>query len=93
MKAIWNKKIIAESNATILFEGNHYFPPNAVNQEYINCSETYTTCNNKGQACFYTIAVNGQINIDAAWYYPTPNHKIKEIANYIAFWKGIEITD
>ncbi len=92
MKAIWNKQIIAESDETIIIEGNHYFPPGSIIRDYFNPSETYTSCTLKGKASYYTLAVNGQINLDAAWYYPNPKEQAKNIANYVAFWKGVEIT-
>lgn len=93
MKAIWNNQIIAESNNTIIIEGKHYFPPSSVKTEYLNTSTTHTICNLKGQASYFTIAVNGQINIDAAWCYPSPYNNAKNITNYFAFWKGVKITD
>lgn len=93
MKAIWNNQIIAESNETIIVEGNHYFPPTSVNKDFLNSSETHTMCGWKGEASYYTIAVSGQINIDAAWFYPTPYNEATNITNYIAFWKGVKITD
>lgn len=93
MKAIWNDKIIAESNDTILVEGNHYFPPTSINKDFFNMSETNTTCGWKGKASYYTLSVNGQLNMDAAWYYPTPKEAAKNITNYIAFWKGVDIKE
>lgn len=93
MKAIWNNQVIAESSNTIIIDGNHYFPPTSVNKDFLNTSETHTMCGWKGQASYYTIAVNGQINIDAAWFYPSPYDKAKSITNYVAFWKGVKITD
>ena len=93
MKAIWNGQVLAESKETIVVEGNHYFPPNAINKEYFNSSDYHTSCPWKGKASYYTITVSGQSNIDAAWYYPEPKDEAKNIKNYIAFWKGVEITD
>jgi len=91
MKAIWNGKVIAESNDTIVVENNHYFPPQAVKKEYLKTSETNSTCPWKGKASYYSIEVNGKINTDAAWYYPEPKPMAKDLKNYIAFWRGVEI--
>ena len=83
MKAIWNNTVIAESNSTIIIENNHYFPPSSVN----------TVCPWKGEASYYTIKVNEDINKNAAWYYPNPKEKASDIKDYIAFWKGVSITE
>jgi len=91
MKAIWNNQVIAESNDTIVVEGNHYFPADAVKKEYLQPSDTHTTCPWKGLASYYTLQVDGKINKDAAWYYPEPKEAAKEIKNYIAFWKGVKV--
>ncbi len=90
-KAIWNGVIIAESDNCEMVEGNHYFPQNAVNQEYFKPSETHTTCSWKGVASYYTIVVNGKENKDAAWYYPDPKEKAANIKNYVAFWRGVQV--
>ena len=71
-KAIWNGAVIAESEQTVVVEGNHYFPPQAVRQDYLRPSSTYTTCGWKGQASYYDVVVDGQTNPDAAWYYRSP---------------------
>lgn len=92
MKATWNGTVIAESDATIEIEGNHYFPPSSLRREFFTASETHTTCPWKGLASYFTIAVNGQTNKDAAWYYPEPKEKAKQIKDYVAFWRGVEIT-
>lgn len=89
--AIWNGVVLAESDNTIIIEGNHYFPPNSVNREYLTKSNTHTTCPWKGLASYYDVVVKGKENKDAAWYYPEPKSAAKEIKDYIAFWKGIEI--
>jgi len=91
MKAIWNGKIIAQSKDTIIIESNHYFPQDSVNKEYLESSKTHTTCPWKGEASYFSIVVDGKINKDAAWFYPTPKLAAKPIQNYIAFWKGVEI--
>lgn len=91
MKAIWNGTILAESDQTIIVEGNHYFPPEAVKREYLRPSATHTTCAWKGVASYYSIEVDGQVNQDAAWYYPQPKDAAKHIAGYIAFWRGVKV--
>ncbi len=93
MKAIWNGKIIAESDQTIVIEGNHYFPPDAVHQEFLQSSSTHTHCPWKGQASYYSLRVEGAQNQDAAWYYPQTTELAKKIEGYVAFWKGVEIVE
>ncbi len=90
-QAIWNKAVIAESDETIVVEGNHYFPPNSLKMEFFEKSDTHTTCHWKGIASYYNIEVKGLKNIDAAWYYPNISEKAKQIEGYVAFWKGVEI--
>lgn len=92
MKAIWNGKMIAESNATVIVEGNHYFPFDAVKQEFLEPSDTHTYCGWKGTASYYTLVVDGKENRDAAWYYPETLPMAKNIEGYIAFWKGVEVS-
>jgi uncharacterized protein (DUF427 family) len=91
MKATWNGAVIAESDQTIVIEGNHYFPPDAVKREYLVDSGTHTTCPWKGVASYYSLNVNGQVNADAVWYYPVPKDAAKEIAGYVAFWRGVTV--
>ncbi len=93
MKAIWNKQILAESDQTIVIENNHYFPPNSVKLEYFKPSPTQTTCPWKGKASYYNLEVDGEKNEDAAWFYPDPKPAAKEIQDYVAFWKGVQIKD
>jgi uncharacterized protein (DUF427 family) len=93
MKALWNDTVIAESDATIVIENNHYFPADSVHREFFVDSATTTMCPWKGDASYYSVVVNGDTNADAAWYYPTPKDAAKEIAGYVAFWKGVQITD
>ncbi|MEA5511153.1 DUF427 domain-containing protein [Crocosphaera sp. UHCC 0190] len=90
-KAIWNGVILAESDQGEIVEGNYYFPPESINQTYFKSSETHTTCSWKGVASYYTIEVNGQENKDAAWYYPDPKEKAKNIQGYVAFWRGVKV--
>ncbi len=91
MKAIWNNAVIAESDDTVIVEGNHYFPPDSVSQEYLSPSELNTTCPWKGQAGYYDVVVNGETNMDAAWYYPHPKEAAGNIKGRIAFWRGVQI--
>jgi uncharacterized protein (DUF427 family) len=90
-KATWNGQVIAESDSCVEVEGNHYFPPDAVKQEFLWPSGTQTTCGWKGVASYYSVEVGGQTNEDAAWYYPEPKPEAQHIAGYIAFWKGVTI--
>lgn len=92
MKAVWNKKVIAESNNTINIEGNQYFPIDSVNNEYLNKSNTQTICHWKGTASYYNLEVDGKINKDAAWFYPTPSNLADKIKGHIAFWRGVEVS-
>jgi uncharacterized protein (DUF427 family) len=91
MKAIWNREIIAQSDETIVIENNHYFPHDSITKQFFASSNTHTVCGWKGQANYYDVVVNGETNSDAAWYYPAAKDEAKEIENYIAFWKGVEI--
>ncbi len=91
-KATWNGEVLAESDQTIMIEGNHYFPPDSINKEFFQPNESHTTCPWKGIASYYDLDVNGKVNSGAAWYYPEPKEAAKEIKNYVAFWKGINVT-
>ena len=93
MKAIWNGKIIAESNKTIVVENNHYFPSNSTKKEYFENSSNHSTCPWKGEASYYSLVVKGKTNKDAAWYYPQPKSGAKEIQDHVAFWKGVEVVN
>ena len=93
MTAIWNGAVLAESDETIVVEGNHYFPPDSINREYFKENDTHTTCPWKGLASYYDIVVEGEVNKDAAWYYSSPKDAAKHITGYIAFWKGVEVKD
>jgi len=90
-KAIWNGVTLAESDRFEVVEGNIYFPPDTINGQYFKVSDTHTICGWKGQASYYDIVVNGDINRDAAWYYPTPKQAADNIKNYIAFWRGVRV--
>ncbi|MFY0626145.1 MAG: DUF427 domain-containing protein [Reichenbachiella sp.] len=93
MKAIWNGAVLAESDETVIIENNHYFPESSINKEYFSKSSTHTTCPWKGVASYYTIDANGDSNEDAAWYYPSASALAKKIEGYVAFWKGVKITE
>jgi uncharacterized protein (DUF427 family) len=93
MKAIWNKEVIANSNETVVVEGNHYFPPASLNKQFFQASEKHSVCSWKGTASYYDVVVNGESNKDAAWFYPEPKSAANNIAGYIAFWKGVEVVD
>lgn len=93
MKAIWNGKVLAESDDTIVIEGNHYFPPDSVNKEFFKETDYHSTCFWKGEASYYTVEVDGDSNENAAWYYPDPSERAAQIKDYVAFWKGVEVTD
>ncbi|MGD8632376.1 MAG: DUF427 domain-containing protein [Anaerolineales bacterium] len=91
VKAVWNGEVIAESDQTLLVEGNHYFPPAALVSEYFEPSDHESSCFWKGKASYYDVVVDGKRNPDAAWYYPEPSRAAEDIKDYVAFWKGVEI--
>lgn len=93
MKAVWNGQVIAQSDVTVVVEGNHYFPSESVQRQFLTDSDTTTTCGWKGTAQYYNLVVDGQENRDAAWYYPSPKPDAQNITGYIAFWKGVQVTD
>jgi uncharacterized protein (DUF427 family) len=92
MKAIWKGTIIAQSEDTVVVEGNHYFPAASLDRAYITDSTTHTTCGWKGVASYYNLTVDGAKNPDAVWYYPSPLPAAKAVEGRVAFWKGVEIT-
>ena len=89
--ARWNGAVVAESDDTVVVEGNHYFPRDAVNPALLRDSNSHTVCPWKGTASYYTLAVDGAENRNAAWYYPDPKPAAAEIRDRIAFWKGVEV--
>jgi uncharacterized protein (DUF427 family) len=91
MRAIWKGELIAESGATRVVEGNHYFPPDSVRREHLRPSDTHTTCAWKGVASYYHVVAGGAENRDAAWFYPDPKPAAAEIRGYVAFWRGVEV--
>lgn len=93
MRAIYNDQVIAESDNTVVVEGNHYFPVDAVKKEFLTASNTHTTCYWKGVASYYNVVVNGEKAADAAWYYPDPRPLAEGIKGYIAFWRGVKVTE
>lgn len=90
MKVIRDDLTLAESDQTIVIEGNHYFPPESIKKEYFQISQKHTTCSWKGQASYYHIVIGDGVEPDAAWYYPEPKAKAKQIKNYVAFYKGVK---
>jgi len=92
-KAFWKGEILAESDETIVLDGDHYFPPAALSQDHLEESRTRTICPWKGQAIYYNVIVNGTINRDAAWSYPTPKPAAEKIRGYVAFWRGVQVVD
>jgi uncharacterized protein (DUF427 family) len=90
-RALWNGHVLAESANTQVVEGNQYFPPDSIHKEFFKPSGFHTECSWKGTASYYDIEVAGKVNKEAAWYYPTPLPAAKNIAGYVAFWKGVQV--
>jgi uncharacterized protein (DUF427 family) len=90
-RATWNGAVIAESDACEVLEGNCYFPADSVRREYLQPSETHTTCGWKGVASYYDVVVGGRVNRDAAWYYPDPKPAAASVKDRVAFWRGVTI--
>ena len=93
MKALWNGETIAESDDTVVIEGNHYFPAESIKKEYFKKSDTQTVCPWKGKASYYSLEVGGKENKDAAWYYPQPSELAKGIKDRVAFWRGVKVEE
>jgi uncharacterized protein (DUF427 family) len=93
IRATWNGAVIAESDHTVVVEGNHYFPAETVNQQYLAPSLSHTRCPWKGTASYYNLVVDGQENHDAAWYYPDPSRAAASIAGRVAFWRGVRVEE
>lgn len=91
MKATWRGATLAESDNTVVVEGNHYFPAESINRDHFSSSEKQTVCPWKGDASYYDVVVDGEVNKDAAWYYPNPKDAAKNITGHVAFWKGVEV--
>ena len=92
MKAVWNGVTVAESDDTVVVEGNHYFPLDSVKADVLRTSDKHTTCPRKGQASYYSHEVDGQVNEAAAWFYPEPSPAAAEIRDHVAFWRGVDVT-
>ncbi|MBK6919199.1 MAG: DUF427 domain-containing protein [Deltaproteobacteria bacterium] len=90
-RATWNGAVIAESDQTVVVEGNHYFPPAALRREHLRDSQTHTVCGWKGTASYYDVVVGDEINRDAAWTYPEPKSAAAQIRDHVAFWRGVRI--
>ncbi len=90
-RATWNGAVLAESDSTVVVEGNHYFPPDSVTEGVLQPSEAHSTCPWKGEASYYNVLAKGETNTDAAWYYPAPKAAAQQIKDHVAFWKGVEV--
>lgn len=93
MKAVFNNVIIAESDNTVVVEGNHYFPPQSLKKEYFTASDHKSTCPWKGLASYYSVNVEGKTDANAAWYYKSPSNAAKQIKDHVAFWKGVKVSE
>jgi uncharacterized protein (DUF427 family) len=93
VRAVWSGVVLAESDHTLVVEGNHYFPADAVRRDYLVASSTHTASPWKGVASYYTVTVDGKTNEDAAWYYPDPKPDAEHVRNRVAFWRGVEVKD
>lgn len=91
MRATWNGVTLAESDDTVVVEGDHYFPLEAIRSELFAPSDTTTICPWKGTASYYDVQAGGETNADAAWFYPAPKDAAKEIKDHVAFWRGVEV--
>lgn len=91
MKAIWKGAVLAESDETVVVEGNHYFPAGSIRREHFRESATHTVCGWKGVASYYDVLVGDEVNADAAWYYPEPKDAAQEIEGRVAFWRGVRV--
>jgi len=92
VKAVWNGTVIAQSNDTVVVEGNHYFPKDALNRDYFATSDQRSVCPWKGQASYFDVVVDGQVNRDAAWFYPEPKPRAEDIRDRVAFWRGVTVS-
>ena len=91
IRAVWNGAVLAEAATTVQLEGNDYFPAESLRHEFLKESATTTVGPWKGTANYYTVTVDGEVNPDAVWYYPNPSARAQQIANHVAFWKGVRI--
>ncbi len=90
-KAVWNGQVVAESDKTVVVEGNHYFPPDSIKLEFLQDSNDTTRCPWKGLASYYDVVVDGKVARGGAWFYPDPSRAAKEIENHVAFWRGVRV--
>jgi uncharacterized protein (DUF427 family) len=90
-KATWAGTVLAESDKTVEVEGNQYFPPDSVQMSHFQPSDYHTECGWKGTASYYNVVVEGQVNGNAAWYYPEPKSAASQIKNHVAFWRGVRV--
>ena len=93
VKAIWKETTIAESDSTIVVEGNHYFPSDSIHKKYFRSSDATSYCGWKGTANYYDVVVDGDVNEQAAWYYSDPKPEAENIRSYVAFWKGVDVRE
>ena len=91
MRAVWNGAVLAESDKTEVVEGNHYFPPDSLNQEHFKENTHHTVCPWKGVASYFDVEVDGQVNRSAAWFYPEPSAAASQIRDFVAFWQGVKV--
>lgn len=91
IQAVWNGAVIAESDQTVVVEGNHYFPADSIKKEYLKKSDAHTVCPWKGMASYFDVVVDSEVNKRAAWYYPTPNYAASAIKDHVAFWGGVKV--
>ncbi len=90
-KAVWNGQVVAQSDQTVVVEGNHYFPPDSINLEFLRDSDDHTRCPWKGVASYYDVVVDGEVSRGGAWFYPDPSRAAKKIKNHVAFWRGVRV--
>ncbi len=90
-KAVWNGQVVAESDQTVVVEGNHYFQPDSINLEFLRDSDDHTRCPWKGVASYYDVVVDGEVSRGGAWFYPDPSRAAKKIKNHVAFWRGVRV--
>jgi uncharacterized protein (DUF427 family) len=91
VKATWNGAVIAESDDTVVVEGNHYFPRDSIKTEYFRDSDMHSVCHWKGEASYFDVVVDGDVNKDAAWFYADPKERAKHITGRVAFWRGVTV--
>jgi len=93
VRAVWNGVVLAESDDTVIVEGNHYFPPESLNDAFFADSSKSTVCPWKGTASYYDVEIDGEVNPAAAWYYPAPKDAASQIEGRVAFWRGVRVEE